>query len=70
MSSVDRAVTELVKGQWLAKERRSAGDVNVYTLMIAPPLRADDRRQTPASVHRGTPRRVGTGFRAAHGRVG
>jgi hypothetical protein len=36
MSTVDRAVTELVDAQWLAKERRSAGDVNVYTLMIAP----------------------------------
>lgn len=36
-STVDRAIGELVRHGWLTKERRSAGDVNLYTLMVAPP---------------------------------
>lgn len=34
-ASVDRAVTELVTGGWLSKERRYKGGVNEYILLIA-----------------------------------
>lgn len=36
-ASVDRATRELVESGWLKKERRAAGDSNLYTLMVAPP---------------------------------
>lgn len=34
-ASLDRAITELVDGGWLHKERRGRGESNVYTLLVA-----------------------------------
>lgn len=35
-ASIDRALKELCDAGWLAKERRNVGDVNAYTLIVAP----------------------------------
>lgn len=35
-ASIDRAIKELCESGWLMKDRRSAGDSNVYTLTVAP----------------------------------